>query len=123
MAVRTSAPITFTPGQDFFRTDRGVTWGIKVTSVNDIQMVGVFEQAGAAWNSAVVLGDLLTIPQGESVKAWFKRVCLPILNSWLAQRFPASNTPQTPAEELDAFILGNLRVSVAADGTLSARVD
>lgn len=124
--VRTSPPITFTPGQDFFRTDRGITWGIKVTSVGDIQAVHVFEKSGDTWAVGTELAGLGWTDElkdyGGDVKTWFKAKALPRLNAWLAQRFPATSAPPSgdPSEQLDRLIVGTLRVQTNPDGTLSA---
>ena len=113
--VRPSAPIVFKPGEDFFRTDRGITWGIKVTDAGDIQAVHVFEQSGASWVVGTELAGLSWQEQvkssyGGDMKAWFKATALPKLNAWLAQRFPPVNTPKTMSEQLDSLIVKGLSV-------------
>jgi len=128
MTVRTSAPIVFTPGKDLIRTDRGVTWGIKVTDAGDVQAVHVFEQAGSTWTPGTTLADLGWPEQlqqhGGDMRAWFKATALPKLNAWLAQRFPPlGQGANSPSEQLDALIVGSLRIATRPDGTLSASID
>lgn len=126
MTVRTSAPIVFDPSADFIRTDRGVTWGIKVTNTGDLKMVHVFEKAGESWVIGAQLAGLDwpdQLPQyGGNVREWFIAKVLPLLNAWLASRFPALDAPQEsdPSAELDALIVGLLKITKAADGTLKA---
>ena len=131
MTVRTSAPITFGP-HDFQRTDRGITWGIKVTSTSDASFVMVFVQgADGKWlpdqTQAAQLDAAFetAISRGGPVINWFRDVLLPKLNAWLREKFPpldATAPPPAPTtfpEQADALIQG-LRITVHADGTLTA---
>lgn len=126
MTVRTSAPIVFEPTKDFLRTDRGVTWGIKVTNTGDLRMVHVFEKAGEGWVVGAQLAGLDWPDQlqayGGDVRAWFVEKVLPLLNAWLSSRFPALSSPPSddPSEQLDRLIVGALKVTQSADGTLKA---
>lgn len=127
MTVRTSPAITFVQGQDIFRTDRGVTWGIKVTDANDVQAVHVFEQSGSTWIPAAVLADLGWPDElkayGGDMRAWFKATVLPKLNAWLAQRFPPiGEVSNSPSAQLDALIVGGLEITLRTDGTLKAEL-
>ena len=130
--VRVSPPITFTPGQDVMHTHRGVTFGIKVTDTGEVNMVTLFERSGETWVVGVMLGDLGWIDEckasfGGDVKAWFKARALPKLQSWLAQRFPATTAPppppKGPSEELDQYLIGFLRLNPQPDGRLTAHLD
>lgn len=129
MTVRKSLAITFTPGEDFFRTDRGVTWGVKVTDFGDLDFVSVFVKSGDVWVSGIALTDADWENEMQAVgdiKRWFVEQCLPKLNEWLAATFKPGDT-KPPAlglpEQLDGLIVKQLRVTVNADGTLTASMD
>ena len=93
MTVRTSPPVTFGPG-DFLRTDRGVTWGIKVTDTPDAKFVSVFTRsADMVWG--IDIGEALLESEMDlsaglypDVKDWLKKKLIPNLNAWLASSRP-----------------------------------
>lgn len=125
MTIRTSAPITFTPGSDFFRTDRGITWGIKVTVTAAVAFATVFVRgADGTWSAEANLDEMLDTRSGP-VGDWMRDVLLPKLNAWLRLKFPPLGPdapPPSPAtfyEQADAAIQG-LRIIAHADGTLTA---
>lgn len=129
MAVRTSAPITFTPGLDFFRTDRGVFWGIKVTDTSEVDTLTVFVKHGEQWAAGASLAGFEWEKEMQpfgSIRAWLRAKVVPALNQWLASQFPAQQDPNTPpkfetlAQELDWIIVNELKVTQNADGTLTA---
>ena len=128
MTVRTSAPIVFEPSKDFLRTDRGITWGIKVTNTGDLKMVHVFEKSGDTWTVGAQLAGLDWPDQltqyGGDVREWFIAKVLPLINAWLASRFPALDAAPSddPSAQLDRLIVGSLKITVGPDGTLKASI-
>jgi hypothetical protein len=125
----TPGPPIFTPGSDFIRVDRGITWGIKCRDIGGPQVVFVCVKSDAgAWDiDQTMLAQLETgidvMPQEANMNAWFTGKLLPKLNAWLAYKFPASDEPQkpaTPLERADALISSRLVISANADGTLTA---
>jgi hypothetical protein len=113
MTVRLSPDLNLTVGEDFVRTDRGITWGIKVTDFGDIlKVVSVcVREPGGTWTltgryapGLMMLDDGfdMHIPQHESVIHWVRERIVPRLNLWLAAVFPPTDghappPPQTPA--------------------------
>lgn len=130
MTVRTSPPITFGP-HDFQRTDRGITWGIKVTATSDASFVMVFvKSADGEWQpdrslQAAMLDGAFenAIQRGGPVVDWFRGTLIPKLNIWLGLKFPPLGDAVPPtasyAEQADALIQG-IRITVRPDGTLLA---
>lgn len=125
MTIRTTPEITFGPN-DFKRTDRGVTWGIKVTEIAEATFVAVFVLEGDRWTVGAMLDDGLDMNQSEypDMRDWLRLKCVPNLNAWLAFKFPALGAPpsMSRAAQADALIQG-LRITMnPADGTLTASV-
>lgn len=124
MTIRTSPEIVFGPN-DFKRTDRGVTWGIKVTATSEATFVAVLVADGPRWTMGAMLDSALDLNTAEfpDMNDWMQRKCLPALNAWLADKFPALDKPPvagTRAEQADMLIQG-LRIAVSpVDGKLTA---
>ncbi len=129
MTVRKTTSITFTPGADFFRVDRGIAWGVKVSDIGDFDFVSVFVKSGDGWIAGASLTDADWENEMQAVgdlKRWFVEQCLPKLNAWLAATFKAGEPPPVSPllpEQLDGLIVNRLRVTVNADGTLTASMD
>lgn len=131
MTVKTAvgAPV-FGPA-DFQRTDRGITWGIKVTDLPGLTNVGVFLLKNGVWVFGGTVEAHLDddLPSsvagvGGSMTRWFNEILLPALNKWLKVTFPAiaggvKPPVLTPAEQADKLI-GALQIVTNADGTLTA---
>jgi hypothetical protein len=123
--VRTGGALELDPASDFVRTDRGVTWGVKVTDTPDISFVMIFVRGqDGQWTSdgsaeARIDGDFrASVGRLGGIGAWMAQVCVPGINAWLAAKFPAGIGAQsTAAEQADAAIRA-LRVLMRPDGTL-----
>ena len=137
MTVRTHGYPTFAQG-DFYRTDRGITWGIKCSDFEGTQFVGIFiKQPDGSWGIDESIDNTIDnafdieIGSYENVLDWFVKKLLPKLNAWLALMFPAlvdnSGNPVVPpttqlSKLAEADLLINTRLSIIQnpDGTLQA---
>ncbi len=134
MTIRTSGPTTFGAG-DFHRTDQGITWGIKCVSISRIEAVSICTMLpDGTWTIEEHIDDGFDMSAGRypQVIDWFTNVLLPKLNAWLAARFPARvGGAESPApapvltrlEQADALINTRLRITVGANGTLTAGLE
>ena len=126
LVVRTQGTVSFGSG-DFFRTDRGITWGVKVTDADGMSFVMAFiKTPEGPWamdslNESMIDSDFsVTVASqyGGDVAAWFRGKFVPGLNAWLAKKFPAvAPTALSPAEQADTMI-NSMRITRRADGTL-----
>lgn len=125
-------PIVMGTG-DFQRTDRGITWGIKFRNLGiGYAVFVVVKQSDGSWAQPAATESYLESSFEDAMKTmdvttWVKNVFIPRLNAWLKKAFPAvgapAPTPVTIDEKFaaaDAQVFGNLRITVAADSTLSA---
>lgn len=127
-------PITF-EGDDFVRTDRGITWGIKCRVIANmgVPQVMIFTKSAGVW----VWSENIDISVDTSVRTvadisqWWNEVFLVKLNAWLKKTFPAIEPgddpwiPESPSEdvitEIHRRINAYLKITVNADGTLEAK--
>jgi hypothetical protein len=135
--VRFTAPIVFTPGRDFMRIDRGVEWGIKITSSGDWKFVSIFSRApdltygfnGPAQDLMMLDNDFdAHSAEYSSLQEWLAQRIVPGLNKWLAAAFPPVTVstslapapiPRTLVEQAD-LLIRDLRITAGPDGTLTA---
>jgi hypothetical protein len=120
--------MTFGP-HDFQRTDRGITWGIKVTAMDSSFVMVFLQDADGVWrpDTSTMAAQLDPVFENAMrgrppVLEWFRDTLIPNLNRWLAEKFPPLALPPAPttvAEQADALIQG-LRITVHPDGTLTA---
>lgn len=129
---RTAFPLVL-DANDFQRVDRGMRWGIKLHEVTGMgaQTVHlVYTPIGGSQKVEELDGKFdLRIQQdfGGDVRRWLKEFVLPKLNAWLTKTFPpiaagGDFIPVTPTDKLDEAhaLIGQLVITVAADGTLKA---
>lgn len=128
-AVRTDPVITFEPGKDYCRTDRGVFWGIKVTDTSDADFIAIFVRNGDSWSVGALLSGFEWEKEAAAypnLRAYLREKLVPQINAWLREKFPPNGNPEDPpkfktlAEELDWLIVHELNVTQNPDGTLSA---
>jgi len=131
MTVRTQGYVAFGPG-DFYRTDRGVAWGIKCSRVDTIEFVGIFVRLqDSTWDAEFTIDDGfdMSAAQYPNLVDWFKEVLIPKLNVWLAAKFPAMTggvappVPMNRLEQADLLIYTRLAIKQNADGTLVAGIE
>lgn len=129
MTVRTTPTITFIPGSDFIRVDRGIRWGIKVTDTGEARFVALFVAEGSSWTVGAMLSGLdwqEDLKASDSMRDWFLEKVLPAINAWIAQTFKANGQPPelgSLSAQLDNLIVTKLRITQQADGTLLASLD
>lgn len=124
---RTDGIIQMTPGKDFIRTDKGITWGIKVRDMSTFAVVVfiVVQNPDGTWSISQTIDEAvdLNINNYPTVKDYLKTLISKI-QAWLTKTF-GSNTvpPVTPKgdkfDELDALIVSSLKITTNADGSLT----
>ena len=124
MTVRTGGINEIGVG-DFMRVDRGVKWGIKVSSISSMEFVQVLVQLpDGTWSADAMLDDGFDtrVQEYPQVIDWFTKHLLPRLNAWLAAKFQAGGAPVplTRLEQADQLITTRLSITQNPDGTLTA---
>lgn len=128
---RTGFPLVLDPN-DFKRTDRGMTWGIKLHEIASFgQMVYLVTTGLDGGQHVEPLDDQFDIrvtrDYGGDVRRWLTEFLLPKLNAWLGKTFPPQATDEFVPPAIDATkfqqahqLIGSILITVAPDGTLKA---